>query len=220
MSHDPDDALRAALDELDDVLGDNAPDVHDTLQPGLAAATVDALSAGLDPLVLPRDLRLLYGWHNGQYPHSPGPHTPLFHHADFLPLERAIESYALWRRVLSNWCPLWFPAFGSRSGLLVVLDQHTDDTDGRLWEFTGEDTHISTAHDSILALVHAATDTWRTADLVDRDFMGIDDSVRREHSPASVRPNGRPQVILSMFETDDWPADWVAASTPPSDCLP
>ena len=120
MQHDAINRLLLALNEFDVVLGGSAPAVRNMLRPGLTDEAIDALSAPLLPFVLPSDLRALYRWHNGQDPHSPGPHTPLFHDADYLPLEAAVESYNVWIQVHLNWNPLWFRAFGSRWGLLVT----------------------------------------------------------------------------------------------------
>ena len=200
--------LHLALSEFDQALDGSAPAVRNMLRPGLTDEAIDALSVPLLPFVLPDDLRALYRWHNGQYPHSPGPHTPLFHDADFLPLEAAVESYNVWIQVHLNWNPLWFPAFGSRWGLLVTLSRDPHVLAGELWEFDGENTEISTAYDSILGLVRTATAAWREADHIEGDFLGPDAAMRRAHNPSSVRPDGKPRLTVSMFATDDWPDDW------------
>ena len=212
MQHDAINRLHLALNEFDVVLGRSAPAVRNMLRPGLTDEAIDALSAPLLPLVLPDNLRALYRWHNGQYPHSPGSHTPLFHDADFLPLEAAVESYNVWIQVHLNWNPLWFPAFGSRWGLLVTLSQDPHVLAGEIWAFDGENTEISTAYDSILGLVRTATAAWREADHIEPDFLGPDAEMRRAHNPSSVRPDGKPRLTVSMFDIDDWPGDWIEAA--------
>ena len=212
MQSDAINPLHLALNEFEVVLDGSAPAVRNALRPGLTDEAIDALSASLLPFVLPYDLRALYRWHNGQYPYSPGPHMPLFHDADFLPLEAAVESYNVWIQVHLNWNPLWFPAFGARSGLLVTLSQDTSALAGELWAFDGENTEISTAYDSILGLVRTATAAWREADHIEPDFLGPDADMRRAHNPSSIRPDGAPRLTVSMLETGDWPDDWIEAA--------
>lgn len=118
----------------------------------------------------------------------------------------------MWREAHLNWNPLWFPAFGAGWGLLVILSQDTDVMTGRLWEFDGEETDISTAYDSILGLVQTVIAAWREADHIEPDFLGSDTDMRRAHNPSSVRPDGTPQLTVSMFDTDDWPEDWLEAA--------
>ena len=211
MPQEPIDLLRTALIEFDEALSEFAPEVQVTLQPGLDDQTIGVLSALLHPLALPRDLQVLYGWHNGQYPHSPGPHIPIFHDADFLPLETAVESYTEWKKVHPIWNPLWFPAFGATGGLLVILRDNPNALTGPLWAFDREDTYLSTSYDSILGLVQTATAAWREADHLDPEFLGPDFALIRDYNSSSVRPDGMPRVTLSMFDSDTWPPDWQEA---------
>lgn len=203
--------LGTALEELEDVLGEVVPDVADTLQPGLTDEQIDTLSVSLRPFHLPQDLRTMYRWHNGQIPHGPGMHRPIFHVADFLPLNAALECYTGWRQALPGWNPLWFPAFGWTDGLLVVLSRGPNDLAGGLWQFAGENPDVSTAFDSIVSLVCTATAAWGEPGHIEVEYLGPDTTMLRDYNPSSIRPDGRPRLTLSLHSSDDWPDDWLAA---------
>ena len=213
VDREPVHELEAVLHELENVLRAVVPDLADTLQPGLTDEQIDALSEPLFPFRLPLDLRAMYRWHDGQVPHAPGPHRPVFHEAGFLPLAAAIESYEGWSRAHPRWNPLWFPAFGWRDGLLVILRRDSRDLAGGLWGFAGEAPDMSTAYDSVLSLTRTAIAAWREADHVEFEFLGPDTTMLHDYNPSSVRPDGRPRLTLSMYDTERWPKEWLEAAT-------
>jgi hypothetical protein len=107
---------------------------------------------------------------------------------------------------------LWFPAFGWRDGLLVILRHDPGDLAGGLWRFAGEDPDMSTTYDTILSLMRTAMAAWREADHVELEFLDPDTTMLHDLNPISIRPDGRPRVTLSMHDTEEWPEEWLAAA--------
>jgi len=203
--------LMEALEELEDVLVTRAPVVHAGLRPGLSDRQIDRLMRPLSPLVLPLDLRVLYRWHNGHDSLFSGSYTTLFSDESFISLEEAVSDYASWREVFDMWNPLWFPAFGQGSGAFVTLGDSPDQLAGPLWDFHSHDPDIETAYDSILALVSTTTAMWRTSGSDELEGL-LDASLRHEHNPLSVAPDGRRLRTLSKYGTEGWPSDWLEAA--------
>lgn len=202
--------LLEALDDLEAVLITRAPRVHAGLRPGLADCEIDRLMRPLAPLVLPLDLRVLYRWHDGHDPRPGNGYLTLFYDENFSSLEKAVQQYGLWREVSDIWNPLWFPAFGDQHGAFVTMGQSPDDIAGPLWDYHSHDQDISGAYDSILALVCTTAAMWEEAS--EELDPQLSPSVRNEHNPLTIAPDGSRRRTLSRYGTRGWPTNWLKAA--------
>jgi hypothetical protein len=45
------------------------------------------------------------------------------------------------------------------------------------------------------------------------EFLGPDTTMLYRYNPSSIRPDGRPRLTLSMYDTAAWPEEWLEADT-------
>lgn len=119
-------AIRAALERILECLQLQAPQMVQSLQPGLTSTEIAAKVADL-PFQLPTQVVELYQWRNGS---SYEPRCcELLPSYCFLSLDEAIKNYKLTIDIVSsieeNWQedlfnPSWFPLFAEDSNFYVV----------------------------------------------------------------------------------------------------
>ncbi len=114
--------LRRALDRLEQLFDEQQAPIARQLRPGLDAATLAELTAGLTP-GLPAEVRIWFSWHDGA--EVRGWESTLPNGLLLLSLQEALEEHAA---VLaepgteSYYSPLWLPLCG-RGGYFIAIDR-------------------------------------------------------------------------------------------------
>ncbi|MFC1852308.1 SMI1/KNR4 family protein [candidate division CSSED10-310 bacterium] len=101
--------LSETLQKLEKWLQKHESPVVNALLPGLTPAEIQKLTKDF-PAVLPRELELLYQWHNGTEANC---ELPLIWYHSFLNLEQALVEYKKLRRLsfITGWQKNWLPIF-------------------------------------------------------------------------------------------------------------
>ena len=213
------DDLEATLDELDAFIRSEHPDLHQRFRPGLSEAEIERLAEEIRPYHLPIDVVAVHRWHDGWDLLRDDRRVDLLPDADFNPLEESVRAYRSWLDALGldGWHPLWFPAFGTQTGELVVLELEPGQTAGQLYSFHPEE-DLRTSYDCVVALFASALDCWRTGLFPPRDIYYLTPELRQlvaRHNPASRSPDGRPRVTIPRFSPTEWPPAWREATIEP-----
>jgi cell wall assembly regulator SMI1 len=227
--------LERALDSFDAVFQEVRPDLYPRLRPGLSAEQIRLLEARLAPYWLPKDLVVLYAWHDGWDASAGGEYVNLLPSGRFNPLSEAVEQYAQWcsmnEQQEDTWNPLWFPAFGDSNGEFVELHDEPEEpagvlwSGGALWSFDSHDAVVWTSYDSVASLFRASTTLWMEGLM---PFEGVyPDGVigwvasynRRTQRPDVVARGARAPVTghqyreISRFPSlGEWPTTWLVAA--------
>jgi cell wall assembly regulator SMI1 len=214
-----DDDLQARLDELDGFIRSEHPDLHKRFRAGLSEAEIERLAEEVRPYHLPVDFVCVHRWHDGWELLRDDRRVDLLPDADFNPLEESVIAYRSWLDTFGSdgWHPLWFPAFGTQTGELVILQFEPGQAAGQLYSFHPEE-DLRTSYDSVAALFAAALDCWRSGLFPPRDIYYLTPELRQlvaRRNPASRAPDGRPLRTISRFSTSDWPAAWRDATIQP-----
>jgi cell wall assembly regulator SMI1 len=202
--------LEASLDELDRLVRSEHPGLYERLRPGLSRNELDRLAEGLRPYYLPAELVVLYGWHDG-WRVVVDDNYRLLPDAQFNSLGEAIAQYRVWWEALGSagWHPLWFPAFGDRSGELVALQLEPDQPAGTVFSFHS-DLDLGTSYDSVAALFATTLECWR-AGLLPHDPSYLPPEIRpiaARLNPNSRTATGAERRTISRSSTAEWPSSW------------
>jgi cell wall assembly regulator SMI1 len=213
------DNLQATLDELDRFIRSEHPDLHGRFRPGLSEAEIERLEEEVQPYHFPVDFLVVHRWHDGWNLLRDGRRVDLLPDADFNSLEESASAYRSWLDTFGSdgWNPLWFPAFGTQSGELVVLQLELGQAAGQLYSFHPEE-DLLTSYDSVEALFVTALDCWRSGLFPPQDIFYLTPELRQlvgRHNPASRDLDGQPRRTVSRFSTAEWPAAWRDATIQP-----
>lgn len=205
------DDLQAILDELDGFIRTEHAELYGRLRPGLSDYEVDHLAESLRPYHLPAELVALYRWHDGWRIVVDDEYRFLLPDADFNSFTEAIARYRVWLEALGTdgWHPLWFPAFGERSGELVCLQLEPDQTAGAVLAFHS-DLDLYTSYDSVAALFATTLECWR-AGLLPHDPSSFPSEIREiagRYNPLSRTSDGAYRRVISRLSTEGWPRRW------------
>ena len=213
------DELRRVLDDLDDWLRVERPDLYPRLRPGLSPERIRTLEARLAPYRLPEDLVVLYSWHDGWDAVVEGEYVGFLPDMPFNSLGEAVEQYTFWCSMIEQqediWNRLWFPAFGDQSGEFVELQRRPGQSAGLVWSFHSHDAWVSETYASVTALFETTLGLWR------RGLMPFSGPYFPEgfhafvaaQNPETRQPDGRPYRQTNSFPSlDEWPTTWLAAA--------
>lgn len=188
---------------------------------------IEQLAASLRPYHLPTELVALYGWHDGWRVFADDEYRLLLPDAHFNSLTEAITQYRVWWEALGSdgWHPLWFPAFGDRSGELVALQLEPDQPAGPVFSFHS-DLDLGTSYDSVAALFATTFECCR-AGLLPHEPSYLSPETREIAAclnPHSRTPAGAERRTVSRFSTGEWPPRWkdvlgIGPVTPAADKL-
>ena len=173
----------------------------------------------VQPYHLPVDFVIVHRWHDGWDLLRGGRRVDLLPDSDFNPLEESLIAYRSWLDTFGfdGWHPLWFPAFGTQTGELVVLQPKPGQAAGQLYSFHPEE-DLRTSYDSVAALFASALDCWRTGLFPPRDIFYLTAELRQlvaRHNPASRGADGLPRRTIPRFSPTEWPAEWRDATIQP-----
>jgi cell wall assembly regulator SMI1 len=205
------DELQAILGELDRFVRMEHAELYRRFRPGLTQHEVDQLAGSLQPYYLPVELVSLYRWHDGWQLFMDDECRFLLPDADFNSLTEAVAQYRAWLEALGSdgWHPLWFPAFGERSGELVCLQLEPDQSAGPVLSFHS-DLDLYTSYDSVAALFATTLECWQ-AGLLPYDPSSLPPAVREiaaRHNPLSRTSDGGYRRAISRSSTEGWPTPW------------
>jgi cell wall assembly regulator SMI1 len=213
--------LQPILEELDRLILREHPRLHERLRPPLALDEIDRLAEPLAPYFLPDELVLLYGWHDGWELEVSDVYRFLLPDAPFNSLAEATTWYRTWSDSLGTdgWHPLWFPAFGDRSGELVALQAAPERPAGTVYAFHS-DLDLYPSYDSVAALFAATLECWQRG-LLPHEPSSLPRQIRPivgRHNPRTRTPDGDYRRTISRLTTDAWPPPWreaIALPPPP-----
>jgi cell wall assembly regulator SMI1 len=220
------DDLQDILAELEALACRDRPALHARFRPGLPERELEVLARSLEPYFLPAELVELYRWHDGWQTFLDDDYQILLPSAPFNSLAEAIAHYESWLAALGSdgWHPLWFPAFGDKSGELVILQLEPDQPAGPLYSFDSDALELCGSYDSVAALFATISEGCR-AGVLPHTPQSMSPEIRAiaaRLNPLSRMPDGSYRSTVSRLSTERWPLRWrealgMAAITPGAD---
>ncbi len=204
--------MQSALAALDSYWSRRDPAWSKRLPPGLTQREIQDAEAAIHPMVLSDELRILYGWHDGDGDGLVfGDDWPYF-----LPLSAAIEWWRFGHDEL-GWTPCWFPLKSfDKQYWIALIDSVRQENSGILnfWVDDNPELYLP----SIEAMVRWHLDCLteglvgsRFDDSREMRFDAMERLRRRQTGPIFVRGEPLADDSSSVF-TIDWPSAWKEAA--------
>ncbi len=204
--------LQSALAALDRYWSDRDPTWSKRLPPGLTQREIQDAEAAIHPMVLSDELRILYGWHDGDGEGLVfGDDWPYF-----LPLSAAIEWWRLGHEEL-GWTPCWFPLKSyEKQYWIALIDSVRQETSGILnfWVDGNPELYLPIIEAMVRWHLDCLAEGIVGSRFDDSHELRFDtvENVRRRHTgPILVRGEPLADDISSVF-TVDWPSAWKEAA--------
>jgi hypothetical protein len=206
------DGLQSALAALDSYWSGRDPTWSKRLPPGLTQREIQDAEAAIHPMVLSDELRILYGWHDGDGQGLAfGDEWPYF-----LPLSAAIEWWRFGHEEL-GWTPCWFPLKSfDKQYWIALIDSVRQENSGILnfWVDENPQPYLPSTEAMVRWHLDCFTDGIVGSRFDDSHEMRFDavENIRRRHTgPILVRGEPLADEISSVF-TIDWPSAWKEAA--------
>jgi len=204
--------MQSALAALESYWSRRDPAWSKRLPPGLTQREIQDAEAAIHPMVLSDELRILYGWHDGDGDGLVfGDDWPYF-----LPLSAAIEWWRFGHDEL-GWTPCWFPLKSfDKQYWIALIDSVRQENSGILnfWVDDNPELYLP----SIEAMVRWHLDCLteglvgsRFDDSREMRFDAMERLRRRQTGPIFVRGEPLADDSSSVF-TIDWPSAWKEAA--------
>lgn len=202
------DGLQSALAALDSYWSDRDPTWSARLPAGLTSREIQDAEAAIHPMVFSNELRILYGWHDGDGQGLAfGDDWPYF-----LPLSNAIEWWRLGHREL-GWTPCWFPLMSlEKQYWIALIDSVRQENSGILnfWVDDNPKLYMPSTEAMVRWHLDCLAEGMVGSRFDDSYGMRFDatESLRRRYTgPVLVRGEPLGDDISSSF-TVDWPSAW------------
>ena len=206
------DGLQSALADLDRYWKGRDPTWSKRLPPGLTQRQIQDADAAIQPMVLSDELRILYGWHDGDGQGLTfGDDWPYF-----LPLNEAIEWWRFGHQEL-GWTPCWFPLKSfDKQYWIALIDSVRQENSGILnfWVDSNPEPYLPSTEAMVrwhLDCLKEGVVGSRFDDAREMRFDAVETIRRRHAGPILVRGQALADDISSVF-TIDWPSPWKQAA--------